>query len=265
MANDEETEGSPFTRPRFLLAAVFMLALVAMLVWLLVRGGAEGSDADEESSSGETATETSSDTPSAEPEAPSEPASSAPASAETSWCGLEAVASEGTLTRAPADIDWRYIGTTAVPSLPGHGPAVVEDNGFGSCFSRTPEGAVLAAHAYVAAGSDLAVLRATTEHMLVEGEIRDDAIEGDSNEDPRPDRGSSRMSLEGFRLLSYSGEEATVDVLVTTNRGDNYISNVIPLVWQNGDWRVNLQTTDDVTGSLAFVDSPRGFVLWARS
>lgn len=253
---DEEYEGSPFTRPGFLISAAAVVALLVMLVWLLVRPGgddeAEATTTPEETTS-ETATESPTETPSTGGDA-----------SEASWCGLEAVELEGTLTRAPADIEWEYAGTIAVPALEGHGPGVIEDSGLRHCWAQTPEGAVLAATSMIASTSSPDLLPEVYQELVVDGELRDSVLadpEGATSTDGGAGR---RATMVGFRLLSYAADEASVDVLISTNTSEDYTSLVIPLLWVDGEWKVNWQSEDEFLSGGAVVSSTSGYVLWGQ-
>lgn len=256
---DEEYEGSPFTRPGFLISAAAVVALLVMLVWLLVRPGgddeAEATTAPEETTS-ETATESPTETPSTGGDA-----------SEASWCGLEAVELEGTLTRAPADIEWEYVGTLAVPALEGHGPGMVEDSGLRHCWAQTPEGAVLAATSTFASVSSPDLVVEAYDELYVDGELRDRTLSDPEGTAARieAEGAGMRASIVGFRLLSYSGTEASVDVLLSSNQGEGYASFVMPLVWLDGEWKVALRTQDELTNSAAWVETTAGYVLWEQS
>lgn len=259
MANDDETASSPFTQPKFLLAAVFVLALVVMLVWLLLRGGAEDPEAETDAAP----VETPSETPSTDQEAPSESATSEPAEVEASWCGLEAVETEGTLTRAPADTEWQYVGTVAVPAVEGHGPGVIEENGFRRCFAHSPQGAVMATMNYIAATDTAATHRQAIEHLLAAGPYRDSIL---SQAPPSPNEqlnGGIRGTFEGFRLLSFSPSSVEVDVLIRIDPNGQYVSVVLPLVWEEGDWRVALESEEHLQNSFVELSSPSGYVSWS--
>lgn len=185
---------------------------------------------------------------------------------EASWCGLEAVELEGTLTRAPADIEWEYVGTIAVPALEGHGPGVVEDSGLRHCWAQTPEGAVLAATSIFASSASPDLVVQAHDELYVDGELRDRALADPEGTAARvqAEGAGVRDSMVGFRLLSYSGTEASVDVLLSSNQGEGYASFVMPLVWVDGEWKVAWRTQEELSSSAGWVETTAGYVLWEQ-
>ena len=74
-------------------------------------------------------------------------ATPSPAS-EASVCGLTAVEMTETVNAAP-ETTWTLVGTTAAPAVDGHGPGTIDpDDGYRSCYARTPTGALVAAGNY---------------------------------------------------------------------------------------------------------------------
>jgi hypothetical protein len=256
---EDTNEGSPFTRPGFLISTAVVIGLVVMLVWLLARPGGGENDGEETTPPEESTTAPAAETPT---ESPSSDADAT----EASWCGLEAVELDGTLTRAPADIEWEYVGTIAVPALEGHGPGVVEDSGLPHCWAQTPEGAVLAATSVLAASASPDLVVEAHEELYVDGELRDRVLADPDCEAARVEAEGSgvRASMVGFRLLSYSGTAASVDVLLSTNQGEGYASFVTPLVWVDGDWQVEWRTQDEFLGDGGGVETTAGYVLWEQ-
>lgn len=249
MATEEGTR-SPFTRPWFVVAAVLIgLLIVAGVVVAIVSVVSPQPDPNP---------------------APSGSSTSAPAPSETeeavgdsSTCGLDLVEMSGTLDLAP-DSAWDYAGTTAFPVSETFGPATTLDSGIKTCFARTPEGAVLAASAGVGYLLNAATMRPWQEYALAAGTVRDQILATPPNEgDSAPS--SIRSEVTAFRLLDYDGDSALVDVGVTvTGEGSTvYMSVVMPLVWEDGDWRVNYSEAD-VNAQPAQLPNLAGYVHWER-
>lgn len=244
--DDETTQQSPFRRPGWIAAAVVvgLLATAAVVVWIV-----------------------SSLSPSNDPEpapAPSTSSTSAPAPSEgaeggSSVCGLDLVEMSGTLDTAPATT-WDYAGTTPFPVSEKFGPADTTDSGIKMCFARTPEGAALAASAGVAYLLNADTVQPWREYALAAGPIRDQLLSTPSTSEGSPE---IRNEVTAFRLLSYDGDSARVDVgvTVTGNGKTGYLSAVIPLVWEDGDWKVNYSESD-LTARPAQLPNLAGYIYW---
>jgi hypothetical protein len=238
---DTETR-SPFRGRGFIAAAVvvgvIVLAAIIVLVTSLAGGGNE---------------------PGASPtRAPSAtPTSSA---ADESVCGLKGFDTENTLTTAPEN-DWELVGTVAAPTEPkGAGPGVT-DEGFRSCYSHTAEGALYATVNWFALSSDARNLPRLPE-LVEPGEGRDAAIAAASAGTPVPSE--TRLQVAGFKINSYDGQEAVVDVAWTvTSEGGALVSLPTVLHWVNGDWKIVL--TDE--GMFPYASAPLanlgGYTPWA--
>lgn len=243
-AGDDEDSGSSkkFIASAVVVAAIVVLGLVLTLTNLF--GGKT-------------------DPGSARP-TPALPASSAPASAtdsatgEASVCGLDAVEMSGTITTGPPAI-WSLVGTTAAPAIKGQGPGQIDEDGYRSCYARTPTGALLAAANYSALGSYGPVRKKFYEQATVPGPGRDALLKkpitgaGD---------GGARIQIAGFRVLRYNGHQADVDLAFRSSNGA-IGATVMNLQWSGGDWKIRV--ADDGTELSPFVQLPSvtGYVLWS--
>ncbi|WP_454778734.1 hypothetical protein [Georgenia muralis] len=247
MASDD-SEQNPYTRPGFVVAALVM-AVVLILAAVLGYRTLTGPDETD---------------PSAQPTGTAPTTSAAPTETPSlaggdSVCGLEAVELDGTLTAAPAETDWELVGTTAAPSVEGHGPGVVEDNGFRSCFAHTPTGALLAAANVAAMGSDPALTPTVAEHLFAEGPGRDAALSAPPTGNAG---GGVRVQIAGFRVLNYAGTEASIDLAL---RGSNGVlgGQVFDLVWEDRDWKMQIAPDGQLPTDLAVLPDLTGYILWA--
>lgn len=241
MSDGSATPRSPFTRPGFIASAVVVAALVVALVVVLASGILNGP--------APTPTGTG---PSTDPEAPS--------ASDLSVCGLEGFERTSSLDAAPEN-DWELVGTVAAPTSTGTGPGVVEDDGFRSCFAHTAEGALFAAVNYFSLSSDLK-WRGRLPELIAPGPGREALIEAASDEPGQPS--SVRIQVAGFRVSSYSEDEAVIDVAWSvTSSGGSLVSYPTALVWVDGDWK--LDVLDD--GSSRFASAPLqnlgGYIPWA--
>ena len=204
-----------------------------------------------------------------------EPTQAAPAPATTaepvaggeSECGLDATGGT-TLTKAPEEVEWTALGAIYAPSSEEHGPGTVDEStGVRSCYSHTPEGARLATTNMLTASSDPELLLETTRKLGVESPGKEVAIGGLQERVAEGDNSSVPVQIAGFRLLSYTGDKATVEVVAAVDDGTEkiYITTAGDLVWNEGDWRFQFQ--DDGSGGPVSgrVSDLSGYIEWGLS
>ena len=191
---------------------------------------------------------------------PSSPATAAPtAQNEASVCGLDAVEMSGTVTTAPT-ATWALVGTTAAPSINGQGPGEVENDGFRSCYARTPTGALLAASNLLAMGSEAPLLgKKMNERSTVPGPGRDAAM---ARPPAQVDSSGVRIQIAGFRINRYDGNTADVDIAIRTSTGV-IAAQVFTLKWVEGDWKVVLADSGDLPSPMSQLPSLSGYVAWS--
>ena len=249
MAETEETENVWWAAPRFLMSAVAVLLLIIVGILLFVWVGND----DESNAAPPAQTQAAMPTPSA-----------SLAASDESVCGLDATGGT-TLTAAPEDIEWEFIGGIAAPKSAEHGPGVVdEQTGVRSCYSYTPEGALLSLSNLLAASGDPELLLRTTEAVALEGPGKDIDMERLQR---RVNSGSSTsppVKIEGFRLLSYNDDEATVEVVASGDSGSElvYITTSAVMEWHNGDWYIRYNddgSSGPVEGQISDLS---GYILW---
>lgn len=243
---DSESEPNPLTRPRFVISAVVVAALIVTGVVLAVVSQT-GNDPDNE----------------AHQSSPNTPTSPPPAEEESdSICGLKDGNDHDTLSEAP-EATWKYMGETAYPTSSDYGPAESTD-GYERCFQHSPEGAVFAA-AYITTASltysqehDEKGAEAWADYLMV-GPGRDAVLNGESNDDDT----SGRLMIQGFRVLDYSNDTAKIDLAarVTIDGESATASFVYDLVWENGDWKWEVPDTDDQFQS-SIIPDLAGYVSW---
>ncbi|MFC0456200.1 hypothetical protein ACFFGR_06490 [Arthrobacter liuii] len=245
----EDTEQNPFTRPRFIVAAVVVGLIVVLGIVIGI------------------ATATRNNSNAAPPSAPSSAASAAPtavpsaAAGGASVCGLPGEVLSGSIPTAPK-AQWEYQGTTAYPTSTTYGPAKTSDQGFRYCFQHSPTGALFAAANAIAQGADPAVRAKWADYVLAAGPNR--AAIAASLNGAKSDSSGTRMRVAGFRVLTYDGETARIDVAVngSTNQGAIVGSFVYALVWQDGDWKLN--TAESEPFSFAVIPNLMGYVPWGE-
>lgn len=239
-----DTEPSPWTRPSFITAAIVVAIVVMLGAALAIRAVTSPDDT------------TAAPTPT--PSASAEPSETSDAADEESVCGLAGYETGGTVTTAP-ESTWDLIGTTAAPSIAASGPGVIEDSGLRYCFSRTPEGAVLAAANLFAMSSDVALIGPMMDRSAVPGPGRDAALALTETPAAQP---TVRLQIAGFNLLEYDGDTATVDVAF---RVSNNTQGAIAyeLAWVDGDWKLQLRDDGALPNQPTQLPDLAGYVLWA--
>jgi len=241
MAADDD-ERSPFTRPGFIAAAFVVVLVVVLGIVLVVVNANDDDPGPTPTSSGTSAA------PTTEPTA---------VAGGESVCGLRGEVLNGTVTTAP-DAEWEYVGTVAYPTSETYGPAENDPAGFGYCYQRSPEGALFAAAQAVAQGA-VPDNRAWIEYFAAEGPFREQLLAegtgGSSSE-------GTRLRIAGFRVLSYDGETARIDLAGegSTAEGSITFSAVYDLVWQGGDWKVSTDTATPF--DFASIPNFVGYVAW---
>lgn len=253
MAADEnnETNENPFTRPGFIVSAV-VVAVVLVLGAILGTVGIVNATREEPTAA--PATTTSEE----ESEEPSEPAEEPAAGA--SICGLKGEVLEGTVDEAP-EAKWEFQGTISYPTSEEFGPGKTDENGVRSCFQHSPEGALFMAANAMSQSSYPETYEPWLRYALSEGPNREAMLA----EDAAPsDMQGTRMQITGYRVLDYSGDAATIDLLasVTTEGESADVSAVLHLVWENGDWRVDSNQAEGVDVGTA--TSTSGYTAWGQ-
>lgn len=178
---------------------------------------------------------------------------------EASVCGLTAVEMTGTVAAPPA-ATWTLVGTTAAPAIKDQGPGKIEDDGYRSCYARTPTGALLSASNLLAMGGEASLLgRKMTENSTVPGPGRDAAL---ARPLASPDTSGVRIQIAGFRVLKYDGQSADVDIALRTSKGA-IAAQVFSLKWVDGDWKVVLAPTGDLPTPMSQLPSLAGYISWS--
>lgn len=245
---DENTGKSPYAKPGFIAAAVVVAILAIIAVVVIINGLREPDEP----------------TGSADP-TPEATESAAPSDSESdeggaSVCGLDEVEMSGTLDTAP-EAEWKYLDTVAFPASDTAGPGNDDPAETMNCFARTPEGAVFAAAAGMAQLSSPVHNVGWIESNIVDGPVKDQMLSSAQGGGTASD-GQSRTKFSGFKLLSYDGNTARVDLGVTgTGNGNSvYMSMIVPLVWEDGDWKMDFSDTD--AREPAELPNLAGYAMW---
>ncbi|MCQ1952434.1 hypothetical protein [Arthrobacter sp. zg-Y238] len=227
-----ESEKSRFTRPGFIVGAL-MVSLIVVLGVLFGMWQASGNEPEPNSAPPSPAS-SSSVTSSAAPTDESS-AKAKGGSGGDSVCGLDGEVLSGKIAEAPA-AEWEYQGMMSYPTSEKHGPAKTNDAGVRYCFQHSPEGALFTAANAVVQGSHDPEGAFINYFLSLNAPNRSDILGATGNSD-----GShTRMNIVGFRLLSYEGATAAVDIAarVTSSGKTVYFSGIYNLTWEDGDWKL---------------------------
>ncbi|WP_446046160.1 hypothetical protein [Streptomyces olivaceus] len=162
-------------------------------------------------------------------------------------------------TAAPTDVRWRRLVAIMVPTSPSAGP-LHTDAMMWWCFAHTPTGAVLAAHVIPVELSGPA-WRIVAEQQVVPGEPRDAFVSSKPGADRTNSEESAIGRFAGFSLASYSGDSATVRLLLTNPVG-GYLSTSVSVRWREGDWKVALRDDGSLYSPEKRAAKPDGFIMW---
>ncbi|MDQ0241470.1 hypothetical protein [Arthrobacter bambusae] len=215
-----DREPSPWTRPWFMVSAAVVAVLVALGVLYVVLPS-----------------------PGAAPAPAQSPAVTAANTAQAGQTGLESVcglpAGDQRYPSLNLPTKWELLGRVAVPTdSKGVGPGKVDGN-VRTCFQHSPTGALYAAANFFATSTITNGDRIMYKDLSAKGPLRDQYLAT-----PPPfSTGDSTVSVQvgGFRVQSYSAQAATI-VLGAKNSKGGFGSVTVPLKWEDGDWKVNIDT-----------------------
>lgn len=217
-----------WSKPGFLICAILLALLVAVTLVLVLFP----SKKDEDPTSAAAPTSS----------------SSAPAASGGSVCGLDATGGT-TLTKAPKDVTWTAQRSLYLPTSKEHGPGQTDPSSqVRTCFSRTPEGALLSATSMLGSSTDPNLLVETLQARGVDSPGKTIAVGKAQQRASSGDQTIPPMEIEGFRVLSFTKDAATVEVVVGVDTGSEKVhrATAADMVWQDGDWKFTF--ADDGSG-----------------
>jgi len=237
----ETTGRNPFSSRGFVLSAAFVVALIAAAILLAVLPRPTG--------------------PRAEPiplPTPKPTSSASQAGTEPSVCGLPA--SDDTALGAAPDSSWELVGTMAVPTSPKiHGPGDVDDTGFRSCFAHSPTGALYAAANIWGTGFYGDAERLYRD-LAADSPTRDAALSAIDEGKEISNSAAPKIQIRGFIIKHYEEGSAVIDLGIET--ADGALGTLpTPLVWEGGDWKLNLPQTGQ-TG-IKQLATLNGYISWS--
>lgn len=243
--SDQSEQPNPFRSRRFILSMVVVAVIALCAVIILISNLTGGRNQADPTTA-----------PTASTLAPTTP--TAVSDPDPSTCGFKGYEVRGTVSAAPTT-KWELVGTVAAPTDPvSVGPGVTDASGFRSCFAHTPTGALYAAVNVMALASDRSLTKELANKLVVRGTGQQALLK---QADAAAASGT-RYQVAGFKIDSYTGATATVDLAVNFSTGQ-MLSFPIQLQWLEGDWKV--KTTDDggFTLTPAQLQSLGGYVAWA--
>ncbi|MFE3459957.1 hypothetical protein ACFXKD_20625 [Nocardiopsis aegyptia] len=246
----EQVDDNPFASRGFITSAVVVGVIVLLAAVVTARILLVDPEAEKNA-------------PAAAPSPSTAPSASAGPADDSSVCGLTEEDTTGFLRETPEGTQWDLVGRIAAPSVDGHGPGVVETDGFRSCFARTPLGAVLAASNWAAMGAHPELSEVLIERAAAEGPGRDAALADEAGEgtDDSGTDDSASVQITGFRVIEYDGHTANVQIAFTSSYGFDMIFP-FHMLWENGDWRIVLANDGGLIEQPYPTDRIDEFVRW---
>ncbi|GMA37921.1 hypothetical protein GCM10025876_41250 [Demequina litorisediminis] len=146
---------------------------------------------------------------------------------------------------------------------PEYGPGAQDPSGFYYCFQHSPEGAVLAAMAYSIQGSALVDDAFYAYNEYAAGPGPDANAPGTETDmvQRKEILTDFRANPLGVRVLQYDGERAWIDVAIESSYQGTITqqAGMLPLVWSDGDWKIEADTSKVTSGAISSLD---GYVLF---
>jgi len=149
----------------------------------------------------------------------------------------------------PADIRWDYASAGLKYPLSSSMGPVYRPGYVGQCFAHSPSGAAMAAVNYVGVSSELETSEEDRRVLLSE------RMEGKPEPLPLSREGAQQAKEQGFTMLvvgysveEYSVSDAKVKVYLVAQQGNKKAlrSMVLPVVWEEGDWKIFVPEGQDI-------------------
>lgn len=249
----EETEQTWWAAPRFLISAMSIVLLVFIGIVLFVVTG------DEEDAPVESAAPSQSTTAR---QAPTMDA--APVRSGDSTCGLD-TSGGTTLTAPPKDTTWEYLNGLFGPKSETHGPGTVDpDTGVRSCFSHTPEGALMAVAGFFATSGDPQLFLDTVRARAIDGPGKDKNLGLIQKRVDENDTTTTPISIAAFKLLAYSDDKASIELVLGAEAGQEtyYQTQSADIIWQDGDWYFLVRENGKAGSISGQISDLSGYVPW---
>ena len=244
MRSDNGQEQSPYARPGFVMSAGLIVLVAVFLIIVVVSSHGDNKTADQV---GAGTTEHSTN---------SIPAPIASVRGKT--CQDSPSVSDVIPTKAPETV-WKYYETMAYPTSPVYGP-LAEDDGVRRCFEHSPTGALFAVGNFMTQPDPSAWIR----YFLTNDSLRDALDAGEDITIIESDTAGMRIAVAGFRISGYDGDSTIVELVhVVRAQGKViYLTEVFPLAWEDGDWKLVLYDTSTLYDVVVIPDAD-GYSPWS--
>ncbi|WP_298461183.1 hypothetical protein [uncultured Cellulomonas sp.] len=163
------------------------------------------------------------------------------------------------LTAAP-ETEWDLFYDVALPTSPTAGPSN-QDGRLWSGWAHSPEGA-LAAAAYLVFATDAPEAATVVEGQAVPGTQAQAYLNQLSLTPPSEPTPGTTPAIGGFRFVDYSDTAARIELLLVAN--DSAASIPVDLAWQDGDWKIDLETSGGIP-RVTRIDGTSGFIPWSAA
>ena len=257
---ERDIDQTPWTRPGFVLAGLVVVLALACGLYLAVGGGGHHAASSSAAAPASTAVPTTR-SPAARSTSPKETAGGR--------CDVPP-GPQAVPTMAPSGIAWQYWRTAVLPTSPTAGPMVVYGD-FARCFARSPLGALISA---VQIYSRMELAMTSTEwQSIVYGQMvpsvgRDQLAtmtEAAEKANPAafaaPTPPGAFAQIAGFSFVSYDGDTAVIDLVVTKTGA--YAVAPLTVSWVDGDWELDVTPSGGLTGPAQAISSTVGYIAWS--
>jgi hypothetical protein len=161
----------------------------------------------------------------------------------------------------PGGVTWSLFQGVALPTSPTDGPSRIEGPVYAG-YSHTPTGALLAmsnlVFRYLITPGD--GWRQVVEQQVVPNSGRDVFVVNRAKavaDDPPGTYGQ----IAGFKYVTYTPDVAVVQLVTRFSNGTMH-ATTDTVVWQDGDWKLQLQPDGGTSPTAESVSSLAGFIPW---
>lgn len=252
MSEPQNSQNGAGLPSRVLVAGLFVVALIVAGVWVMV--SRQSSDTPEATAStlAPTVVETQAGVSDSQAGLPETDADT------DSVCGL-AAGDQTIPSTALLSVPLTVGDGLDVPFIDGVGPGVSE--GISHCFAHSPSGAVLAAANFMVWFSSMQDLPDVTEALVASGEDRDRLVALIESE--WGGQTGSPVAIHGYQYEDRGPDHALVVLAVSTvSAPTDLVAWPVPLVWQDGDWKVIAPVNNSWGESVITSLQVEGFVEW---
>jgi hypothetical protein len=157
-------------------------------------------------------------------------------------CEAKADLSTSLSPELPSDLEWDAGNGETWPVSPSYGPTA-EQEGLGTCFSRSPLGAAFAATSMLAASLSGHSSHEVTRVYAAESPGKEASL---AKPDKEPTPNDGQLTIAGFRINSYVEDRAEVLVVFRApSWATGYMAVPLQLVWDGDDWKTALKDSGE--------------------